>query len=769
MHTQHLIITMSKSHFLFIVAFLIASLLWAQTCAVTGTITYNNELLPFATIYIPELEKGTTADGNGTYTVTDVPYGNYTLAVSSLGYKSQKKQITLAAENSCTHNFNMIEDQSSLDAIVISGTLRPVSKQNSPIPVEVYSQAFFRKNPNPSIFESLQNINGVRPQLNCNVCNTGDIHINGLEGPYTFVLIDGMPIVSGLSTVYGLTGIPQSLIERVEIVKGPASTLYGSEAVGGIINIITKKPGNAPRTSVESFGTSWGEVNTDIGISYKAGKKGAGLLGVNYFNYQNPIDTNGDGFTDLTLQNCISIFNKFNVERASGKLFSLAGRYLYEDRWGGDMNWNSHFRGGDEIYGESIFTSRWETFGTYQLPTEENVTFQFSANGHDQNSVYGTDVYIASQYIGFGQLTWNKRVGKKHDLLMGAAYRYTYYDDNTFATAQTDGVTNLPSIMHLPGIFIQDEIALAPQHNLLVGMRYDYNSLHGSIASPRINYKWNSENNKDVIRLSAGNGFRVANVFTEDHAALTGAREVVFEGELRPETSWNANLNYVKNIVTSDNVFINLDASAFYTYFTNRILPDYDTDPNKIIYANLDGNSISQGISLNVDIAWQNGLSILAGATFMDVSITEQGLRSRQPLTESFSGVWTATYAFKKIGLSIDYTGNLYGPMDLPLLGDLDPRAPQSPWFSIQNIQVTKKLGRTWELYGGVKNLLNFTPPANSIARAFDPFDNDVTFDPNGQAVATPGNPNALTFDPTYMFSSNQGIRGFLGLRYTIF
>jgi outer membrane receptor for ferrienterochelin and colicins len=131
--------------------------------------------------------------------------------------------------------------------------------------------------------------------------------------------------------------------------------------------------------------------------------------------------------------------------------------------------------------------------------------------------------------------------------------------------------------------------------------------------------------------------------------------------------------------------------------------------------------------------------------------------------------VWTATYAFKKIGLSIDYTGNLYGPMDLPLLGDLDPRAPQSPWFSIQNIQVTKKLGRTWELYGGVKNLLNFTPPANSIARAFDPFDNDVTFDPNGQAVATPGNPNALTFDPTYMFSSNQGIRGFLGLRYTIF
>ena len=105
--------------------------------------------------------------------------------------------------------------------------MKEVSRLESPVPVEVYSPVFFKANPTPSIFESLQNVNGVRPQLNCNVCNTGDIHINGLEGPYTMILIDGMPIVSGLSTVYGLTGIPQALIERMEIVKGPASTLYG--------------------------------------------------------------------------------------------------------------------------------------------------------------------------------------------------------------------------------------------------------------------------------------------------------------------------------------------------------------------------------------------------------------------------------------------------------------------------------------------------------------------------------------------------------------
>ena len=163
-----------------------------------------------------------------------------------------------------------------------------------------------------------------------------------------------------------------------------------------------------------------------------------------------------------------------------------------------------------------------------------------------------------------------------------------------------------------------DEISISERKKLLLGMRIDHNSLHGNIFSPRINYKWNSKDISNIIRASVGNGFRVANVFTEDHAALTGARDVVFEGDLDPETSWNANLNYVKKINT-ENSFITIDASAFYTYFNNRILPDYETDPNKIIYSNLDGYSISKGISINTDIVFTNGLSINTGVTLMDV------------------------------------------------------------------------------------------------------------------------------------------------------
>lgn len=746
---------------------LLTTIVCAQRGSISGVLKSGNSSIELANVGLLGTAYGNVSDVDGRFLIKDVPYGNYTLVVSMIGYETIKQKISLSSSSARLNlSFDMTEKVGQLDEVVVSGTLKEVSKLESPVPVEVYTKTFFKANPTPSIFESLQNVNGVRPQLNCNVCNTGDIHINGLEGPYTMILIDGMPIVSGLSTVYGLTGIPQALIERVEIVKGPASTLYGSEAVGGLINIITKKPGSAPQTSVDVFATDWGEINTDIGLKYNMGKKAKALMGINYFNYQNPIDNNNDNFTDLTLQDRISIFNKISFARKNNRVFSIAARYVYEDRWGGELDWNTENRGGTEVYGESIYTSRWETFGIYQLPTSELLNFQFSANGHVQNSFYGNTSYNADQYVAFGQLTWTKDFGS-HDIVAGAVYRYTSYDDNTPATFNSDTDTNKASITHLPGFFVQDELVLNATNKLLLGLRYDYNSLHGGIVTPRINYKWNSADKKNVLRISAGNGYRVANVFTEDHAALTGARTVEFKGELNPETSWNGNINFVKKIYTGKNTFIGIDATAFYTYFTNRILPDYETDPNKIIYGNLEGSSVSKGVSVNVDMAWESGLKVVAGMTVMDVSVEENGETSRQILTESVQGVWSIGYTFRN-GITVDYTGNLYGPMRLPVLGELDNRPDESPWFSIQNIQLTKAFGDKWEIYGGVKNLLNFTPAANSIARAFDPFDENVVFDNAGQVVPTPDNPYALTFDPSYVYASNQGIRGFLGVRFTL-
>ena len=731
---------------------------FAQEHSVNGRVYSEGEPLNGASLRIKGTNLGTITNEKGYFSIKFSKKKNNQLIISYTGHKS--KQIEIDPKESDIGKI-ILELYESLDEIVISGTLKPVSKLKSPVAVEVYSQSFFKANPSPSIFESLESINGIRPQLNCNVCNTGDIHINGQEGSYTMVLIDGLPIVSGLSTVYGLSGIPQSLIERVEIVKGPASTLYGSEAIGGVINLITKLPENSSKLSIDSFVSDWGEINTDIGYKYSLSKKTTGLLGINYFNFSNPIDNNNDGFTDLTIQDRISIFNKFTY----GDKLSFATRFVYEDRWGGQLKWEPKYRGGDTVYGENIYTTRFEAFGNYTF--NKNLSFQFSYNNHTHNSAYGTTIFNANQTIGFGQLIWNKSI-KNNDLLFGLAYRYTYYDDDTTATFNEILNSNQEDIYHMPGLFIQDEIKINESNTLLLGIRFDHNSLHGNIFTPRINYKLSNYDQTSILRLSFGTGYRVAQVFTEDHAALTGARDVVFLNDLEPEKSWNTNLNYVKKVYLKEGAIIDFDISIFKTQFSNKIIPDYDTNPNKIIYDNLKGRSISQGVSLNINSLLENGIRFNLGATYIDSYIKEDGVKTVPYLTEKFQSVWKFEKKWNDKNLIFDLTGTTIGPLRLPTLSRLDPRPDYSSTFSIVNIQLTKILKNTFEIYGGVKNIFDFTPPKNSIARSFDPFDKQVVFNNSGNAIQNENNPYALTFDPSYVFASNQGFRFFFGLRYRI-
>ena len=736
----------------------IVQISFSQQHPIKGVVISNNSPLEGATITIEGTNIGTITDQYGNFNLNISKIKNTKIIISYLGYKPQKYIIV-----SHTKDIGIIElhQENQLNEVVISGTLKPVSKLNSPVPVEVYTKDFFIANPSPSVFESIGIINGVRPQLNCNICNTGDIHINGQEGSYTMVLIDGLPIVSGLSTVYGLTGIPQSLIEQIEIVKGPASTLYGSEAIGGLINLITKVPENTSKFSFDTFGSGWGEFNTDLGYKYNLNNKSQGIVGINYFNYSNPIDNNDDGFTDLTLVDRISIFNKINIRNK----LSIATRFVYEDRWGGEMNWNKNYRGGDNIYGESIFTKRIELFGKYTF--NENLFFQFSFNNHNQNSIYGKTIFDANQSIGFGQLIWNKNF-KSNDFIIGIAYRYTHYDDDTSATYNENLMSNQAEITNLPGLFIQDEIKIGEYNSLLIGFRYDYNSIHGNIFTPRLNYKILNKKKSSTLRLSIGSGYRIARVFTEDHAALTGAREVVFLDDLNPEKSWNTNINFVKKIYAKQGYIINFDSSIFWTEFSNKIIPDYDTNPNQIIYNNLNGKSIIQGASVNFNSVFNNGLRMNIGATYIDSSIIENGIEFTPYLTESFQGVWKIEKGFNDSGFKIDFTGNVVGKMRLPRLSILDPRDEYSPVFSIMNLQLTKAINNNYEFYGGIKNILDFTPAKNSIARPFDPFDREVIFDNNGNATSSLGNPYALTFDPSYVYASNQGRRFFVGMRWKI-
>lgn len=643
-------------------------------------------------------------------------------------------------------------ERNEIEEVIITGTLKPSSKANSPVPVEVYTSKFFQKNPTANLVDAVAMINGVRPQINCSVCNTEEIRINGLDGPYTMVLIDGMPIMSSLSTVYGLSGIPNSLIERIEVVKGPAASLYGSEAMGGIINIITKNVMTAPKFTADIFGTTWGEVNTDLGTKFNFGEKVSSLLSLNYYHFNERIDNNKDNFTDKTLQKRISIFNKWNFQRREGRQASLAVRYMYEDRAGGELQWRrKEHRGGDQFYAESIYTNRVELLGVYQLPFKEKIFTQFSYNHHYQDSVYGTEPYIGKQNIVFGQAYWNPIFGN-HDLLIGSGLRYTYYDDNTPGTLSANGLENAPQNTYLPGVFIQDQWRINSENTLLLGYRFDYDKNHKAIHSPRL--AWKTHFGEHHIRTSFGTGFRVVNLFTEDHKSLTGAREVVITEELKPEKSINFNINHTYKYLLN-NGYIGFDTSIFYSRFSNKIEGDFETNDNQIIYKNLNGFAENRGVSSTIDLVLGKKFRVSLGLTYMDVFRKESGERIQQLYAPKWSGVYMLSYSIVG-GFIVDFTGQFYGPMRLPVLKN-DFRPEYSPWYSIANIKVAKSVAKNLELYAGVKNLFNFIPK-NPIMRPFDPFDRMVK-DPIT-------NPYGYTFDPEYGYASMQGIRGFLGIKY---
>ena len=227
------------------------------------------------------------------------------------------------------------------------------------------------------------------------------------------------------------------------------------------------------------------------------------------------------------------------------------------------------------------------------------------------------------------------------------------------------------------------------------------------------------------------------------------------------------NVNWNQKLYSKFGTIFDLDLSVFKTEFSNRILPDYETNPNQIIYSNLDGKSVTQGVTLNVNSLSANGLKINLGATFIDSKIIQNNETEYPFLTEKFSGNYRISYTIYNPKITFDLSGTVIGPMKLPLLGALDTRDPMSPVIHIMNLQATYSF-KEFEIYTGIKNIFNFKPAANSIARAFDPFDKAVRFGTNGQVIATPNNPNALSFDPSYVYYSNQGINGFFGIRYHI-
>ncbi len=750
-----------------ILLFLFCSNMGAQS--ITGQVNAESKPLEFASIAIVGTNWGTTTDTNGHFAFSEIPSGNYVVEVSYLGYIPATQAIDWQNDTDLALTFDLQPQADHLQEIVVTGTMKPTYVSDSPVKVDVVTAKqleTFLPAAGSSIIENIQLVNGVQEVVACGVCYTNSISINGLEGAYTAVLMDGTPIYGNLASVYGLNGIPNMIIDRFEVIKGPNSTLYGSEAVAGVINIITKDPKKQPFLSIDLMGTSHLESFGNLAIAPIIGKA-SGFVGLNYAYINDFDDANNDGFGDGINLDRYSLFSKWNFDRPSGKAFSLSAKYYYEDRRNGvkeyltDRNYK-HLRGSDSVYGESIVTNRLELFGTYEFNTLPNLKWDFSLSHHDQDSYYGADSYQARQHIAFSNLLWNVQL-KNHDLIAGLTTRYNAYDDNTVATQQqVHGRTvNRPDNQFVSGIFVQDE--WSPNNNLTIlpGIRLDRYPTHGIVLAPRLSVKY-KPGEWTTLRGNFGTGFRTVNLFTEDHAFITGQREVEIVETLLPERSYNGSLN-LNQVYAGLGGSGTIDLESYFTHFTNKIIPDYDT-PGKIIYANSDGYARTLGLGLTINHNLTIPLGINLGANIqraIEKEPNEEGsLLTRDiQFAPRWSGLFSVNYKWQKANMVFAYTARATGPMTLPEVYDLDadgnplssPRPSESKPFSLHNVQVSKEWKNGLTLYGGIQNLANFRPITSPLVGFNDP----------NTAVGF-----SQYFDTSYAYAPNHGREFYLGLKW---
>lgn len=720
-----------------------------------GRVTHKGRAVEFANIAVKGSTIGAISDINGNYLIDLVPPGKQIIVVSVVGYKTKETEILISSAQPVILNISLEENVINLNQVVVTGTMREVSIKDSPVKMEVISGTFLQKSASNNIVEAIELINGLDVCNDCSVCGTTGIHINGQESANTAILIDGMPIMGALASVYGLNGIPNEMIERIEILKGPNSTLYGSEAVAGVINIITKSPQNAPLFSFNSFVSSDAEKNVDFAFAPLTKGKVKTLLSGNYYAMENFLDKNDDGFADMVLTRPrISLFNKWTIDRPEKRVFNLAAKYYHENRFGGSRDFLGHytwrkddeFRGNDSIYGESVFTNRFELVGSYQLPlSAENIRMDFSYSYHDQDSWYAEDKYAAQQEISYANLIWTKDLNAANEFLMGISARYQTYDDNTEIVPEKD-------IQFIPGIFVQNQFNISKDFKLLAGARLDNHKNHGNIFSPRMSMSWKPDT-YTTLRLNTGTGFRIVNVFSEDHAAYHGIREVVIENEIKPERSVNAtlSLNHIFNM--GESVFV-WDADVFYTHFTNKIEADYDSDPTKLIYRNLgeDEYAVSRGFATAIQGSFLFPLQFNIGMTYQDVfalEANEDGSteKSRKIKVPAWTGVYSMSYDFKKYKTTLDYNGSYTGSMRMPLFEEPFARPETSEAFFLHNVQLTHNFNHNTSLYFGVRNLMNYT---------------------QGSPIINPANPFDETFDTSYVYGPLRGRRFVFGVRMSI-
>ncbi len=564
---------------------------------ISGKITSNNEPVPFASIYIKGGVNGVTSNEDGFYKFK-IPTGKILIEVSSQGFRKTSKEITAKVNEKIKLNFELIEDALGLDEVVISATRNRVERKETPVVVSTIKPRLLTATQSASMADGLNYAPGVRVETNCQNCGFTQVRLNGLDGGYTQVLLNSRPVFTSLIGVYGLEQIPTNIIERIEVVRCGGSALYGSSAIAGTVNVITKDPilntweigsnfafidGKSIDRTL-TFNTSLVADNLNSGVS---------LFGMN--RNRESLDVNGDGFTELVELTNTTVGAKAFVKPTEKSRISLNLNSIKEYRRGGNkLNLAPQFTDITEELDHDTFIGGAD-YEIYSKNDSGKFQIYTSASYTDRGSYYGglgggrtkQDTILANNAFGTTKdlawvngLQYTKSFKNKDVLTVGSEYNFTSTED------KIEGYNRLvdQSVKSF-GVYGQYEWKPSEKFTALLGARLDNVNVDGTYTigtiarnvdvsqttlSPRLTISYQFT---DALKFRGGyaRGFRAPQAFNEDvHISSVGGEPqfVILSDNLKTEFSnaFTGSLNYSKNINLLQLDFL---VEGFYTTLEN--------------------------------------------------------------------------------------------------------------------------------------------------------------------------------------------------------
>jgi len=722
------------------------------THTINGTVTSDGKPVAFATISIKGTSNGTVCDDSGKFSLTP-KHGEFTITAQAVGYKSVDKNILL--DNSITINFDLTEDISSLDQVVVTGTRTYKKRTNSAVIVNVINSKTLENVQACTLSEGLKFQTGLRVETNCQTCNYTQLRMNGLTGGYSQILINGRPIFSPLTGLYGMEQIPTNMIDRIEVVRGGGSALYGSSAIGGTVNVITK----LPRKNNYEIGFTHQNFK-DTPENILAGNATAiskdKNTGATFFinnRQRSAYDANGDNFSELPqLKNLSFGTNMFFLPTENQKL-EVSLSKLNEYRYGGEMvEGAAHFALQSEERTHDVFMgnvdyqinfnedkSSFIVYGATQHTERVHYTGIAPDEGGDINPEtgltdyenhlvdppYGTSVNLTMQ----GGMQLNHKleefIGGNNVLTFGAEYIH----DDVFDNIPAYNSYTVDQITENYAGFFQSDWEINPKVNFLSGIRLDkHNLVDKVIASPRVSLLYKPFG-KAQFRATWGTGFRAPQAFDTDlHIAFAGGgvSRISLAENLKEErsNSYSASFNYDKG---NEHFIAGFTLEGFYTHLKDAFTQVHignDQFGERFEKQNGDGATV-KGITLEARANFDKVVQIEAGFTlqssFFNTAVDNfDNLAPKKEFLRTPNDYGYATFSYtptKRFNTSLNlvYTGKMELMHIVPDSSDpneaIGVYSKSSPFtelgFKSSYTFNLKKTGADMQVFGGVKNIFD--------------------------------------------------------------